>query len=106
MSFDTPENIAEILDSLKSKSVLGVNLEEAKIWEHWDEIMPAPYHSQSYPLRVKDKVLHVEVLNAVWMHKISYKKLEILEKIHGFVSPKIIENVRFVLSKEHNFESC
>ncbi len=105
MSDDTPENIAAILESLKSKSAFGVNLEEAKIWEQWDAIMPAPYHLQSYPLRVKDKVLHVEVLNAVWMHKISYKKPEILAKIHAVVSSKIIKDLRFVLSKEHNFES-
>ena len=102
---DTPENIADILTSLKAKSVLGTNLEQAQIWEQWEAIMPAPYHFQSYPLRVKDKVLFIEVLNAVWMHKISYIKPEILEKIHAIVSAEIIEDLRFTLSKEDKLES-
>lgn len=100
MPNDTPENISDILSALKAKSSLGTNLEQAKIWEHWDSIMPAPYHLRSYPLRVKDKVLHIEVLNAVWMHKISYQKPEILQNIHTYVSVEIIEDLRFSLAEE------
>ena len=105
MNPEVPENIADIIASLKAKSVLGRNLEEAKIWDQWDFIMPMPFHQQSYPLRVKDKVLFVEVLNAVWMHKISYKKPEILENIHTIVSSKIIEDLRFVLSLDDKLNS-
>ena len=102
---EMPEDIGDILASLKAKSSLGANLEEAKIWEQWDSIMPAPYHQQSYPLRVKDKVLFVEVLNAVWMHKVSYKKLEILHNIQAIVTAKTVNNLRFVLSKDDTLNS-
>ena len=100
MNNDTPENISDILASLKAKSELGKNLEEAQVWEHWESIMPAPYHVRSYPLRVRDKVLFIEVINAVWMHKISYKKPEILGNLQRVIAAETIENIRFSLSGE------
>lgn len=96
----TPENIKHILEGLKATSELGRNLEEAKIWSKWAEIVPTPYTSKSFPLRVKNKVLFIEVENAVFMHKISYLKEEILENLLGVVSEETVENIRFCLESE------
>ena len=100
MHENTPEDIKHILEGLKATSELGRNLEEAKIWEHWASIVRAPYDSKSYPLRVKNNVLIIEVENAVYMHKISYLKGEILEKVQEIVPAKLIEEVRFTLEEE------
>lgn len=105
MPNDTPENISNILATLKAQSTLGKNLEEAQIWDRWAEIMPMPFYAQSHPLRIKDKLLFVEVVSAVWMHKLSYKKPEILGKIHAIVSAEIIDDLRFTLADEDRAES-
>ncbi len=100
MHNDTPEDIKHILEGLKATSELGRNLQEAKIWENWDNLVPAPFNAKSFPLRVKDGVLVIEVETAVFLHKISYLKLEILEKVQAIASSEIIEDVRFVLEDE------
>ena len=100
MHNDTPEDIKHILEGLKATSELGRNLQEAKIWEKWADIIPSPYHEKSYPLRVKDSVLIIEVETAVFLHKISYLKQEILEKAQEIVSSELIEEVRFTLEEE------
>ena len=100
MHKDTPEDIKDILAGLATKSELGRNLEEAKIWQFWDTVIPAPFNAHTYPLRVKNGVLHIESENAVWLHKISYLKPEILEKIRALIDPDLVEDIRFVLAEE------
>lgn len=100
MHKDTPEDIKDILAGLKSKSELGRNLEEAKIWEYWDSIVPAPFNAHAYPLRVKNSLLYIEAETAVWMHKISYLKQEILEKLRGIIDPDLVDDLRIVLEEE------
>lgn len=100
MHKDTPEDIKDILAGLRAKSELGRNLEEAKIWQFWETLIPSPFSAHAYPLRVKDSVLHIEAENAVWLHKISYLKPEILEKIRGITDPELVVDLRFVLAEE------
>lgn len=106
MHNDTPEEIKHILEGLKATSELGRNLEEAKIWANWTSIMPTPYHAKSFPLRVKNNILVIEVENAVFMHKISYLKQEILENIRLFTPPELVEEVRFELKEEDKQNPC
>jgi hypothetical protein len=96
----TPEALKHILEGLKETSELGRTLDEAKIWEYWDEIVPKPFGTHCFPLRVKKRLLFIESENAVWMHKTSYLKREILENIHSIIPPETVEDVRFVLEAE------
>ena len=100
MNKDTPENIKHILEGLKVTSELGRTLDEARIWEHWESIVPSPFNAHTYPLRVKKQVLFIEAENAVWMHKTSYLKQQILDKIRSTIPPETIEDLRFVLEDE------
>jgi hypothetical protein len=97
---DTPQDIGHILKVLKATTELGKNLEQAKIWKNWTSIIPAPYHEKSFPLRVKDRVLYIEVESAVFTHKMSYLKGEILENIQRIISSEIIEDIRLQLEHE------
>ncbi|MFP6596700.1 MAG: DUF721 domain-containing protein [Candidatus Hydrogenedentota bacterium] len=105
MHNDTPEEIRDILEGLKATSELGRNLQEARIWENWASIVPKPYRDKSYPLRVKDSILVIEVETAVFLHKISYLKQEILENIRQIISVEIVADVRFTLEEEDKSES-
>ncbi|MFP6582222.1 MAG: DUF721 domain-containing protein [Candidatus Hydrogenedentota bacterium] len=100
MHKDTPEAIKHILEGLKVTSELGRTLDEARIWEHWESIVPSPFNAHTYPLRVKKQVLFIEADNAVWMHKTSYLKQQILDRIRSTIPPETIEDLRFVLEDE------
>lgn len=97
---ETPNDIGHILKVLKATTELGKNLEQAKIWENWSSIIPAPYHARSFPFRVKDRILYIEVESAVFTHKMSYLKGQILENIQRVISPEIVEDIRLQLEDE------
>lgn len=102
MHKDTPSDIKHILEGLKASSELGRTLEEARIWEHWDTIIPKPYSAHTFPLRLKKGLLFIEADTAVWMHKTSYLKPEILAKIRSIVPAEMVEDLRFVLEDENS----
>ena len=100
MTDDEPEDISQIIESLKETSKLGETLEQAQIWERWAEIVGAELAPHGRPLRVRDGTLTVEVDNAVWMHKLSYIKSEILEKINALLTHEKLSEIFMTLPDE------
>ena len=72
---------------------LGARLEEAKIWERWDTIA-GPYLSpHSRPVAVRERVLHIEADSPVWMHKLAFKKWEIIRRINVLARRELVSDV-------------
>lgn len=99
---DDPQKLAEILDALKATTPLGRSLEYAQIWEHWDDLVGKELGARSHPLKVKRGVLTVAAAAPVWMHRFSYQKSEILEKINNILTVDPIEDVFLTLPTEEN----
>ena len=95
-----PTEISEILNSMRAGGELGQQLEQAKIWEQWPVITGTELMHHGQPRAVKNNVLYVEVDSAVWMHKFSYFKADILGKINQIFDTLMIEDLHFVLSEE------
>jgi len=95
-----PTGISKILESMRASGELGQQLEQAKIWEQWPTVAGAELMHHGQPRAVKNNVLYVEVDSAVWMHKFSYFKADILDKINGIFGELMIEELHFVLSDE------
>lgn len=100
MSRDEPQDLSEILESLKATTALGRRLEEAEIWEHWQEIAGPELAPHAAPIGVRDGTLVVEVESSVWMHKFSYHKSKILEKSNNFLSQEKLSELYFALKPE------
>ncbi len=97
---NAPRPIADILNTLKETTELGRSLHEAQIWERWPEIVGPILMHHGQPLRVRDQVLTIAVESSVWMHRISYKKCEIIEKIEQFLGPDFVRELFFTLLDE------
>lgn len=93
-----PQGIGRILDALKESGELGKSFKEAAIWEHWPDIAGTHLMPYGRPLGIRDKTLVIEVVNAVWMHKFSYRKSEIVERVNEMFGPDLVEDLYFSLA--------
>ena len=100
MSRDEPQDISEILKELKATTDLGQRLEEAEIWEHWEEIAGPEFAPHAAPVAILEGTLVIAVDSPVWMHKISYKKSEIIDKSNKFLSREKLSEIFLALRSE------
>ncbi len=100
MAHDEPQDISSILKELKATTDLGQRLEEAQIWEHWTAIAGPELAPHAAPIGIRDGTLVIAVDSAVWMHKFSYQKSEIIDKSNDFLTQEKLSEVFFTLKED------
>lgn len=95
-----PTDVGDIIETLKKTTSLGRNLEEAQIWERWPELAGPMLMARGRPVSVRDGVLTIEVENAVWMHKFSYYKWDLVQRINDLARHELVSEVFFVLAED------
>ena len=100
MSRNEHQDITEILKELKATTDLGQRLEEAEIWEHWREIAGPELAPHAAPVIIREGTLVIAVDSPVWMHKISYKKSEIIDKSNNFLSKEKLSEIFLTLKSD------
>lgn len=102
MTHDGPQELSEILKELKATTDLGQRLEEAEIWEHWQEIAGPQIAPHAAPVAIREGTLVIAVDSPVWMHKISYKKTEIIDKSNKFLSKEKVSEIFLALRSDED----
>lgn len=92
-----PEGVGDILTGMIKTTDLGKHLEHAEIWEHWPEIVGEITAQHARPQGIKDLQLRIEADSAVWMHKINYRKWQILKKINRLAGKELVSDIYIVL---------
>jgi predicted nucleic acid-binding Zn ribbon protein len=95
-----PEAVGAILDGLARKSPLGRQLEHARIWERWPELVGPHLGLHGRPVVVKDNVLHIEVESSVWMHKFAYRKWDIVQRINRMARKELVSDIFIALNSD------
>lgn len=95
-----PEGVGDILDALKTSTGLGLKLQQAEVWDYWDEIAGEPYCRHATPHHLRDKRLVVAVDTPVWMHKLTYKRWDILEAINRRAGFELVSDIFFTLTPD------
>lgn len=91
------EGVGDILAKMKKTTDLGKHLEHAAIWEQWPDIVGPTTAEHTRPQGVKDLQLRIEADSAVWMHKINYRKWQILKKINRLAGKELVSDIYIVL---------
>ena len=91
------EGVGDILAQMKKKTELGKHLEHAEIWEQWPDIVGEAVAKHARPKSIKDLQLRIEVDSAVWMHKINYRKWQILKRINKLARKELVSDIYIVL---------
>jgi predicted nucleic acid-binding Zn ribbon protein len=94
--------VGEILEGLTRKSKLGAQLDQARIWENWAQIVGPRSAPHCQPETVKKDVLHVVAESAVWMNRISYAKWDIISNINDLVGKELISDLFIRLVPDEN----
>ncbi len=102
MSHDEPQDLSEILKELKATTDLGQRLEEAEIWEHWQDIAGPELAPHATPVAIREGTLIIAVDSSVWMHKTSYKKSEIIDKSNKFLSREKVSEIFLTLRSDED----
>ncbi len=92
-----PTGVGEIIDALKRTTRLGEQLEQARIWEHWPKLVGAKLAAHGRPQAVREGALRVEVDSAVWMHRYSHWKWQIIKNINRMARKELVSDMFFVL---------
>jgi predicted nucleic acid-binding Zn ribbon protein len=85
---------------MQQTTPLGKNLEQAQIWEHWEELTGKHLAKHCRPHSIKKGQLRIIVESPVWMHKISYLKWDLLLRINRMAGKELVSDAFFVLASD------
>jgi predicted nucleic acid-binding Zn ribbon protein len=91
-------NMQTLGDTLKMlMQSLGIEkqVEQYKIFDVWNDVVGQQVAKVAQPERLQNGVLIVAVNNAPWRSELTFRKKEILEKIHERTSSKSIVDIKF-----------
>ena len=104
MKKDKPEHVADILAKMVQTTSLGLTLEQAKIWEHWEELAGKHLAQHCKAHTIKEGVLRVTAESAVWMHKLSYVKWDLLRRINRMAGKELVSDIFIMLASDEKEE--
>ena len=96
----TPTGIGDVLQHLEKTTKLGVQLEQARIWEQWETIVGPKLSKHGHPRSIKDGRLVVDVDTAISMHRFVYRRFAILRRINALARRELVSDVFFQLAPD------
>lgn len=78
-----PRRLAESLDAILERLGIGRGLEDARLFESWEDVVGREIGRVSRPVRLDGDVLIVVVKSSAWMNELSLRRSEILSRING-----------------------
>lgn len=100
MRKNDPVSAAEIVASLVKQTTLGKTLEQAQIWEKWEEIVGPKMAPHCRPVWIRDNTLRIEADSSVNMHKLAYRQWDIVKRINRIAKKELVGDVFIVLMDE------
>lgn len=92
------ENMQTLGDALKHLvQSLGIEkqVEQYKIFDVWNDVVGQQVAKVAQPERLQNGILIVNVNNAPWRNELTFRKREILEKIHERTNSDSITDIKF-----------
>lgn len=87
--------LGAVLDALVKSLGIEKQVEQYKIFDVWNDIVGEQVAKVAKPDRIQNGMLIVRVNNAPWRAELTFRKNEILEKIHTTLQSKSITDIKF-----------
>ena len=87
--------LSSIIDSLVKTLGIEKQVEQYKIFDAWNSIVGEQISKVAQPERFQNGTLFVSVNNAPWRAELTYRKKDLLEKIHASLHSHSITDIRF-----------
>ncbi|MBI4845031.1 MAG: DUF721 domain-containing protein [Candidatus Omnitrophica bacterium] len=91
--------IKEVLETLIKEYEPQRESAQEKILKHWEIIVTPQAQQHCRPALIKNGTLLIIVSNSAWLHELTVKKNEILEKIKNITKEVSIKDIRLKIGK-------
>ncbi|MEW5797481.1 MAG: DUF721 domain-containing protein [Bacteroidota bacterium] len=95
MRKDTISPLGSVLDALVKSLGIEKQVEQYKIFDAWNAVVGEQIAKVAQPERIHNGVLIVAVNNAPWRTELTFRKKEILDKIHETLKSQSIIDIKF-----------
>jgi predicted nucleic acid-binding Zn ribbon protein len=92
---DNIQTLGDALQLLIKSLGIETQVEQYKIFDVWNDVVGEQVAKVAAPQRVHNGVLVVSVTNAPWRNELTFRKREILEKIHSKTNSQSITDIKF-----------
>ena len=89
------QSLGDTLKMLMQSLGIEKQVEQYKIFDVWNDVVGQQVAKVAQPERLQNGVLIVTVNNAPWRSELTFRKKEILDKIHERTSSTSIIDIKF-----------
>lgn len=95
MTEGSPQSLGSVIDALVRQLGIQTKLKQYDIVDVWGSIVGAQIASVTSIDKIEKNVLVVKVTAAPWRTELTFRKREILDKIHSAMNSDTIKDIRF-----------
>ena len=95
MTQESPQSLGSVIDALIYQLGIRTKLKQYDIVDVWGSIVGAQIASVTSIDKIERNVLVVKVTAAPWRTELTFRKTEILDKIHAAMNSDAIKDIRF-----------
>jgi predicted nucleic acid-binding Zn ribbon protein len=95
MTQGSPQSLGSVIDALVRQLGIHTKLKQYDIVDVWGSIVGAQIASVTSIDKIEKNVLVVKVTAAPWRTELTFRKSEILDKIHTAMNSDAIKDIRF-----------
>jgi predicted nucleic acid-binding Zn ribbon protein len=77
------------------------DMEAYRVYPMWEELVGQKMAQHATPVRIKDRVLFVEVDDPLWLSQLKYMKGDVLGKIDVRIKRGVLKDVKFYLKSAY-----
>lgn len=95
MTHGSPQSLGNVIDALLRQLGIQTKLKQYDIVDVWGSIVGAQIASVTSIDKIEKNVLVVKVTAAPWRTELTFRRSEILDKIHAAMNSDAIKDIRF-----------
>ena len=95
MNQDSPQRLGSVIDALMHRLGIETKVKQYNIVEDWAAIVGGQIAQVTSIDKIERNVLVVKVTAAPWRTELTFRKKEILEKIHAAMKSDAIKDILF-----------
>lgn len=95
MTQSSPQTLGSVIDGLLQRLGIETKMKQYSIVEDWAAIVGGQIAQVTSVEKIERKVLFVKVTAAPWRTELTFRKKEILEKIHAAMKSDAINDILF-----------
>jgi len=95
----SPQAWGEALGHFLKVSGLSRRIQEQKLLDTWDRAVGNAIAEKTRPIRVRNRILQVKVINSVWMQQLQFMKGLIVKKLQEYMGNDFLQDIRFYIGE-------